>query len=135
MEEKLLILLLCVFTFSCHSPQQKQDGPKAEGEPEIHFQQFTWDFGTIKQGEKVAHIFTFENRGKGPLVITSASSTCGCTIPEFSDKPVDPGEKGQLEVVFDSSGRSGKQTKTVRVYTNTKKKMVMLSIAANVETN
>jgi hypothetical protein len=83
-------------------------------------------------GEKVAYIFTFENRGTGPLVISSASTSCGCTVSKYNTKPIAPGGKGSLEVTFDSSGRNGKQTKTITVRSNATKSVVLIRLTGEV---
>lgn len=99
---------------------------------EISFANPEFDFGKIHQGEKVAHIFEFENKGPGSLVIKTVSASCGCTATKYDKKPVPPGQKGSLEVVFDSSGRMGMQTKTVVVHSNSESDFVILKITAEV---
>lgn len=76
-------------------------------------------FGDIKEGEKVEVEYNFKNVGKSALLITSAKSTCGCTVPEFPKEPVAPGEKGVIKVRFDSEKRTGYQTKPITIYANT----------------
>lgn len=85
----------------------------------IVFDEDTYDFGQVKAGEKVSHIFKFTNTGKMPLLITSARSTCGCTVPEWPKEAIAPGEKGELKVVFNSEGKSGRQSKPVTILANT----------------
>jgi len=99
---------------------------------EITFREYEHDFGKIIEGEKVAHIFTFENKGPGSLVIESASTTCGCTVPKYDRSPIPAGKGGNLEVVFDSNGRNGMQTKTISVRSNAKPEVVILKITADV---
>jgi len=99
---------------------------------EIIFREYEHDFGKISEGEKVAHIFEFENKGPGNLVVSSASTSCGCTVTKFDKKPIPPGQTGSLEVVFDSGGRSGMQTKTVSVHSNSRTEVVILKITAEV---
>lgn len=99
---------------------------------EISFREYEHDFGKISEGEKVAHIFEFENKGPGNLVIKSAITSCGCTVTKFDKKPIAPGQTGSLEVVFDSGGRTGMQTKTISVHSNSKTKVVILKITAEV---
>jgi hypothetical protein len=114
---------------------QTNTGPEKGGIAEITFSTLEHDFGKITEGEKVACVFSYENSGTGNLVIASATTSCGCTVPEFDDKPIPPGGKGTMEVVFDSSGRSGMQTKTITVRSNAAKQVMILKITAEVITN
>ena len=77
------------------------------------------DFGNVQEGEKVAHTFEVLNTGKADLLLQSVRPSCGCTSPKYDKKPIRPGKKGTIEVVFDTKGRPGKQRKTVMVVTNT----------------
>lgn len=102
------------------------------GTTEISFREYQHDFGKVKEGEKISCIFTFDNKGTSDLIISSASTTCGCTVPKFDKKPIAPGSSGNLEVVFDTSGRDGMQTKTVTVRSNASTPVVLLKITAEV---
>ena len=104
------------------------------GTSEIVFREYEHDFGKVSEGEKVSYTFTFDNKGTGNLVIASATTTCGCTIPKYDTKPISPGANGSLEVIFDTSGRNGMQTKTITVRSNASKPVVLLKITAEVET-
>ena len=75
----------------------------------------------------------FLNLGKEDLVITSVSTTCGCTVTDFPKDPVKPGEGGTIEVTFNSSGKSGKQAKVITVATNANPSESQLTIKANVK--
>jgi Na+-translocating ferredoxin:NAD+ oxidoreductase RnfG subunit len=88
------------------------DAPKFEFEKEIH------DFAVIQEGEKVQASFKFKNTGKTPLIITGATATCGCTVPEYPKTPIKPGEEGTIAVVFDSQGKVGMQDKVVTITSN-----------------
>jgi hypothetical protein len=102
------------------------------GSSEISFREYQHDFGKVSEGEKLSYTFIFDNKGTGDLVITSASTTCGCTVPKYDKKPIPPGSNGNLEVVFDTSGRDGMQTKTITVKSNAKIPVVLLKITAQV---
>ena len=78
-----------------------------------------YNFGNITEGEKVTYNFRFKNSGKKPLVITSTSASCGCTVPEKPEKPILPGETGFIKVVFNSKGKVGHNEKTITVVPNT----------------
>lgn len=104
------------------------------GTGDIVFKEYEHDFGKVVEGEKIAFNFTFENNGDADLVLTSATTSCGCTVPKYDTKPIPPGGTGNLEVVFDSSGRNGMQTKTIAVKSNASTPIVLLKITAEVIT-
>lgn len=125
-------LLMAVVCIGCAGNQQKTDA-KANGTPQINFETYEYNFGTIAQGEKVSHTFIFRNIGDGPLQITDVTTSCGCTASKYSIEPVAPGESGTVEVIFDSYGREGKQLKSANVWTNCGEKPVKLQIFAEVK--
>src|SRR6478609_7703968 len=75
--------------------------------PKLEFKDDSHDFGTITQGEKVSYEFQFTNTGSGDLVISNATGSCGCTVPEWPRDPVHAGDKGAIKVTFDSEGKKG----------------------------
>jgi hypothetical protein len=97
--------------------------------PEISFDATEHDFGTIEQGTNVEHTFTFTNTGNAPLVITNASSSCGCTVPTWTKEPIAPGETGEMLVKFNGSGQN-QVTKTVTITANTESGKEQLRIKA-----
>jgi len=86
---------------------------------DIKFDADTFNFGTVIEGEKVAHSYKFTNTGKHDLIITKAVGSCGCTVPEWPKEPIRPGASSSIDVVFDSDRRVGKALKEVIVYANT----------------
>jgi len=102
------------------------------GIPAITFAEKEFNFGTVIQGEKVIHNFAFENTGDGNLIISNVKASCGCTVPKWTKEPIKPGEKGNIEIKFDSSNRDGKQTKTAKVYSNTSPNVTELVIRCEV---
>lgn len=100
--------------------------------PIVTFEENEFDFGTIKEGEKVVHIFKFKNTGKADLLIAKGIGSCGCTVPEFPKEPVKVGESGEIKVSFNSDGKQGIQEKSVTIYSNTETGMDNLKIKANV---
>ena len=137
---KILIIgsvIIFVFFQGCTSPSGNRNGSVVSttadtGSARMVFKEYEHHFGQVTEGEKVGFIFSFENTGTSDLIIKSASATCGCTVPKFEKKPVRPGDKGTLEVVFDTSGREGLQTKTVVVSTNASIPEIILKISAEV---
>lgn len=100
--------------------------------PVIKFEETTHDFGEIKQNVQVETSFEFKNTGKVPLVITNATSSCGCTVPEYPKEAIAPGEKGAIKVVYNGSGKDA-ISKTVTLITNTEQGTELLTIKAFVK--
>jgi hypothetical protein len=96
------------------------------------FEETEYNFGEIIQGQIVNHTYVFTNEGPGDLVITDAQGSCGCTVPTYPKKPIKKGEKGEIEVVFNSSGKQGEQNKTVTITANTKPTETVIYIKGNV---
>jgi len=103
--------------------------------PVITFEEAEYDFGTIKQGEVVEHVFKFTNTGKSPLIIESATASCGCTVPQPPTEPIAPGESSQIDVKFNSAGKMGQQNPTVTVRANTQPNIVKVAMKGNVESS
>lgn len=129
--KKIMSMLLAVLLATTVLATAKNDGHAVMRVPES-----SWDFGNIKEKSgPVSHDFEYYNDGKGNLVILDATAQCGCTKPEYSDKPVAPGKKGKIKVTFNPIGRPGSFEKTVKVKTNGKPKTVYLKIRGNVVPN
>lgn len=77
-----------------------------------------YNFGTVAEGSIVEFSFRFKNTGTNPLIISNASASCGCTVPEKPEAPIKTGEIGVIKVKFDSNGRAGSAYKTVTVLSN-----------------
>lgn len=100
--------------------------------PVMSFTEKEFDFGTIKEGDKVEHVFTFTNTGDADLIIADAKGSCGCTVPVFKKEPIKPGETSTMKVTFDSTGKPGKQQKSVNITANTASGNELLTIKAEV---
>lgn len=97
------------------------------------FEESSFDFGKIKQGDIVKHSFKFKNDGENPLIITAAQASCGCTVPEYPKEPIAPGESGEILVQFNSTGKMGAQNKTVQITANTLPNTTTLVLKGEVE--
>lgn len=115
-------------------PQQPQQQPEIDPATaaNIIFEENSFDFGTLEEGEKVEHVFKFENTSTNPLTISNARGSCGCTVPEWPREPIAPGESGEIKVKFDSKGKKGKQSKTVTITANTIPGNTILTINSDV---
>ncbi len=102
--------------------------------PQIVFDNIVFDFGEIAQGEKVKYAFKFTNEGEGTLIISDVSAKCGCTVTSWPKIPIKPGESNEIEVVFSSEGKTGRQAKIITVITNSMPNTTVLKISGNVLT-
>jgi len=100
--------------------------------PKFEFEETVLQFGEISQGEKVKRLFTFTNVGKTNLIISDAKGSCGCTVPLWPRNPIAPGEEGEIEVVFNSNGKSGHVKNTVTLVANTVPNVMVLAIEGDV---
>ena len=120
------MLLAGLAFFASAQEEEPMTGPK------IVFAEKSYNFGDISQGEKVEHIFEFENAGNEPLILSDVRTTCGCTAPEWPREPVAPGKKAKVKVVFNSAGKMSMQNKVITVMSNAVNNPERVKIVANV---
>ncbi|HWZ35443.1 MAG TPA: DUF1573 domain-containing protein, partial [Mucilaginibacter sp.] len=90
MKKLLFAALMAGTLMACHQNEKKADINYTTDGSDIKYEASAFDFGKIKQGEKVSHSFKFTNTGKSPLIVTSAVASCGCTTPVWPKSPVLP---------------------------------------------
>ena len=104
-------LLLVFSLFLALNTQAQTTGPA------IKFTSQVVDYGEIERGSDGIRVFEFVNSGDQPLVISKVYSSCGCTIPKRPEAPIAPGEKGEIQVKYDTN-RVGPIRKTITVNSN-----------------
>ena len=116
MNRKSWILLLgFLFVYYLAAAQSSND----EKVPVFAATETMHDFGTIGESDGyVSHPFKFTNTGSAPLVITNVSVTCGCTQPDWTQTPVEPGQEGVINITYNPKGHNGPFTKPVIINTN-----------------
>ncbi len=120
----LFALLLSISVTSCGQNSKKET---AEKQAEMMFENTEFSFGNIEFDSDGTHEFVFKNTGKVPLIIKNVSSSCGCTTPEWSKKPIKRRKKGKITVKYDTK-RVGSFIKSITVYSNAKNSPVKLII-------
>jgi hypothetical protein len=99
---------------------------------QFDFAEIEYDFGTIQEGAVVEHVFNFTNNGQSPLIISNITASCGCTSPDWTKTPVNPGDKGMVKVVFNSTAKTGAQAPTVTIQANTNPTVTRLRMKGSV---
>lgn len=99
----------------------------------IAFTESSFTFGTVKEGDILRHKIFFTNTGNNPLVIYNVHSNCGCTIPEWTQHPITPGDTGHVTLNYRTMGEHGLQNKQVYMYCNTKPMESDIKFTANIK--
>lgn len=147
----VIILICCVFYNSCKSPaHQTHSASKNEyslskggandnlnnstksAEMKL-IDSVTFNFGNIKPGDTVTHTFHFKNTGKIPLIISSATATCGCTVGHFNTRPIGLNQVDSITAVFASSHEmKGFQNKVITINYNSSQSPKLLTLYGRV---
>ncbi len=110
MHKLLLSFAILLLGFGVQAQQAK---------PAISFEEEIFDFGEVKEdGGTVTHTFTFTNKGEQPLIVHNVRASCGCTSPDWTRQPIQPGKRGFVKVTFDPRNRPGNFNKSAIVSTN-----------------
>jgi hypothetical protein len=122
MQLKILsIISFLIFSFSFSQ----------ENKAEIKFDQRIIDYGVIEYDSDGKRTFKFTNVGEAPLIFNRISSSCGCTVPKRPEKPVEPGEFGEIEVEYDTK-RVGVFIKAITINSNAINSNIVLRIKGEV---
>ena len=120
--KKIITIAMMLMAFFTMASAQKQ--------ADIKFDKVTIDLGTFSENNAVQKTtFVFTNVGDGPLVINQAVASCGCAVPSYPKAPIMPGQKGEIKVTYNGSGKfPGKFKKSITIRTNGKTEMTRLYI-------
>ena len=113
--------MICLFATMAWVAGAQTENVEQKDMPEhgakIRFEEMEHQYGTIMKGGNGDCQFTFWNDGDEPLILQSVKASCGCTTPKYTQKPVMPGEKGVIDVHYNTNNVGG-FSKTVTVMSN-----------------
>ncbi len=114
------------------------NGPVSVDKDKTYFTQASlnetsYDFGKVKEGDTLTHIFKITNNGKEPLVIYKGTGSCDCVAAVYSKEMIPPGKETDITVHFNTKGRKGVQSRTITLTCNTEPADAILAIKAEVE--
>ena len=117
------------------APTQEELVKEAQAKPltTIALSESDFEFGKIRKGEHVEHVYEITNTGTNPLIISQVKPACGCTVPDYTKEPILPGQKGKVTLKFDSSNFDGLVHKQAEVYANVEKAPVVLTFSADIQ--
>jgi hypothetical protein len=116
--KSVILLSVSICILACKREYKSIHGYKTDKTTQVVFDEKSYDFGRITEGDTVIKTYHFKNSGKHELVITKLSVSCGCTYPDFPKEPVLPGRTDSITLKFSSKTYIGRQLKTVKVFTN-----------------
>ena len=140
------LLLASLFLSGCNNKSQNGQlstdlvtSPKSatqtsDKQAAITFEKEEHDFGSLLQGEVVSYSFHFTNTGNAPQIISQVTSSCGCTVANYSRDPIAPGKKGVIQATYNSAGHHGFQNRFLTVMSNTMPAKHILRIKGKVLT-
>ena len=107
----------------------------AQNQAEFKFDQITINVGTFPASSPVKKaVFTFTNVGNAPLVINEVIASCGCTIPKYDRRPIDPGQEGSIEITYNGQGKfTGHFKKSITIKSNARTEMTRIYIEGVME--
>lgn len=111
--------------------QTKEEILKDFTGPVFEFETEVIDYGEIAANSDGNRVFTFKNVGKSPLIISQVKGSCGCTVPTKPEKPIMPGETGEIKVKY-ATNRIGPFSKTVTITSNAYEDTKVLRIKGRV---
>lgn len=114
-----IIVLLFVFYLTGHA------------QAKITFDKKVHDFGVVIWKTPVTATFKITNEGDKPLVISNVTTSCGCTVADWTKTPIAPGASGEVSSTFDSKAL-GRFQKSIGIYCNASTRPIYLSIRGEV---
>jgi Protein of unknown function (DUF1573) len=100
---KKIFLFASAIVFSMAVMAQTTPATPLKADDVAKFNTEKHDFGKIKQGVPVIYFFEITNISDKPLVVENASASCGCTIPEKPEKPINPGATAKIKVQYNAA--------------------------------
>lgn len=127
MKKLLLILFIGFIAIQAKAQELNPDSIV----PIFKFEEDVIDYGDIAQNSDGNRVFKFTNVGKTPLIISQVKGSCGCTVPTKPEKPIMPGEVGEIKVKY-ATNRVGPFSKTVTITSNASEQTKVLRIKGRV---
>lgn len=122
MKKTLAVLIVAISLVACNLAGDPEAKVEKGDSSTIQWLDSTHkDLGTLTKGQEIEIVYNFKNSGDKPLVISSVTPGCGCTVADYPKQPLTPGETGKIRAKFSSKGQAaGTQHKHISVLANSK---------------
>jgi hypothetical protein len=112
----LLAGLFVIFLAKNESMAQSANGPKLVFKAEDN--RIELDTLYLEFMEDIRLEIEFENKGNKPLIVHKVNGCCGTNVKEWTEKPLRPGEKGEIIVQFREPAKPHRISRTVTALSN-----------------
>ena len=119
---KQILIAILLWTVGCLVGLAQ---PKATLDKKVH------EFGVVLWKHPATATFTIKNDGDKPLVISNVTTSCGCTMADWTKTPIAPGATGTVSSTFDAKAL-GHFYKDIGVYCNAADRPIYLMIQGEV---
>lgn len=104
-----VIFVLVVIGLSVYGYFKAVPGVENQTEimPKIEITPISFDFGEVRYGDIVEHIFYVKNLGQEVLEINKVATSCACTTAKISKEKIEPNETVDLVVTYNTGLMSG----------------------------
>lgn len=112
MLKKIIVLLLltgAVYTIQAQTVAENRTVVET-----VVLKEKSFDFGKIPQGRPVTHVFELVNKSNQPIVLENVMASCGCTTPEWSREPIQPGATSAIKVGYNAAAE-GNFSKSITI--------------------
>ena len=100
-------------------------------QPKATFDKMTHEFGVVLWKHPATATFQIKNDGDKPLVISNVTTSCGCTVADWTKEPIAPGATGVVTSTFDAKAL-GHFYKDIGVYCNASARPIYLMLRGEV---
>ena len=101
--------------FDYFAPILKSDLEKV---PQLFLEKKVIDLGGISANSVQRQVIVLTNLGKEELEIRKVQENCTCVVVEYPKTSLMPGEKMELNLVFDPIGRKGIDQRNIYIFSN-----------------
>lgn len=122
-----ICLLLLLF-----SPLAKGQSLVSEEIDLLNFDKKEFDFKEVKAGEKLVHKFYVTNNSDKNITLGFVEKSCNCTDVKLEKKVIKPQEKIYVQLIIDTSGKSGKIYAYTLLKANTDQKYYKVGVKATI---
>ncbi|WP_165851346.1 DUF1573 domain-containing protein [Brumimicrobium aurantiacum] len=129
MKNAFLISVLSFVLFACGEEKtEAQVGQYTTIEVEE-----VYNAGSVAKGEIIEAKIEVKNTGDYPLMIANVSASCACTVSEFDEDAIQPGETTTVVATVDTDKTGkGRINKPISISANTRPSRTVISIQATV---